>query len=275
MCLQNNRFYYIITSTIINIKYLSEGGFVNKQVMYYDGVAIVKDENGNERKIQNCDNLDDILVEENVIETIQNQINVLEYNSLLFSKYRLGDMLSIPMPTLITILVPSIMMHITSSLNRSIIDGMIYTKFGLVEKDKFLSVFIAAFLPYALSQSNKWYNEYVEDKKCEMGRKITIQELKSGLLNSKEILEEMRRKSIPSTTIQTSHIIDDKERLEILREHVSFYYEIGYNFKEYYRYYIKYGDLPEAIKEEYNSTAIDIAKRILESNKGFTKKYNR
>ena len=248
---------------------------MNKQVMYYDGVAIVKDENGNEREIQNCDNLDDILVEENVIEAIQNQINILEYNSLLFSKYRLGDMLSIPMPTLITILVPSIMTHITSNLNRSIIDGMIYTKFGLVEKDKFLAFFIAAFLPYALSQSNKWYNEYVEDKKCEMGRKITIQELKSRLLNSKEILEEMRSRSNPSTAIQTSHIIDDKERLEILHEHVSFYYEIGYNFKEYYRYYIKYGDLPETIKEEYNSTAVDMAKRILESNKGFIKKYKK
>ena len=53
---------------------------MNKKVIYYDGKVLVEDENGNEREVVSCDNIDDILVQENLIETIQNVINALFFN---------------------------------------------------------------------------------------------------------------------------------------------------------------------------------------------------
>ena len=85
--------------------------------MYYDGKVLVEDENGNEREVVSCDNIDDILVKENLIETIQNVINALEDSSSSFLKNRVRDILCIPMPVIETVLVPSIMMYMTNILD--------------------------------------------------------------------------------------------------------------------------------------------------------------
>lgn len=239
---------------------------MNKKVMYYDGKVLVEDENGNEREVVSCDNLDDILVQENLIETIQNVINALEYSSSSFLKNRVRDILCIPMPVIETVLVPSIMMYMTNIPNNSIVDGMIQTKFGLMDKEKFLAIFIAVFLPYGLGKTKKWYKEYKDEKRCESGRILTIRELKNNLLAHKNRLIEMEKASMPIEMDEKSYRVNDEEALEILHEYITLYYDIGYNLKTYCRYYKKYGDVPEYFKQEYNKEGIKLMREILEKN---------
>lgn len=240
---------------------------MNKECTIKNQIAIIKDEKGNEREISYCDNLDDILIQENIIETIQNVINDLENSSSSFLKYKLRDILTIPVPILETMFVPSIMMYIVRDLNKSAIEGMIYTRFGLMSREKFLIIFIAVFLPYGLHMTKKWYKEYDENARCEKGRIVTLQELKDNLEIQKNILKEMNKKSKPAKAkTETSYFIDDADKLEILREYISLYYDIGYKFKEYYRYYVVNGDLPESLKQEYNEEGKQIIKKLLKKN---------
>lgn len=237
---------------------------MNKKCIIKNGIAVIKDENGLEREVTCCDNLDDILVQENVIETIQNVLNALEDSSSSFLKHKLGDIVCIPLPVIETILVPSIMSYMTNVASNGVDDGMIYTRFGLMDKGKFLAIFIAFFLPYALSKSKKWYREYIDDKRQESGRILTIRELKNNLLAQKDRLKEMHERSAYIELSEKSYSVDDGEALEILREYISLYYDIGYNFKIYCKYYRENGDLPENFKQEYNEEGLKLIKGILE-----------
>ena len=239
---------------------------MNKECIIKDGIAIVKDEKGNEREVASCDNLDDILIQENLIETIQNVIKALEDSSSSFLKNRVRDMFCIPMPIIETVLVPSIMMYMTNVPNNSVVHGMIHTKFGLMDKEKFLAIFIGIFLPYGLWKAKKWYGEYIDDKRCESGRILTIRELKNNLSVQKDRLKEMNESSVPIELGQKSYSIDDEDALEILHEYISLYYDIGYNFKTYCRYYKMYGDVPENFKHEYNEQGIEIMRELLEKS---------
>lgn len=245
---------------------------MNKKVIYYDGKVVVEDENGKKREVVSCDNLDDILVQENLIETIQNTLNSLEDSSSSYAKYKLRNILCIPAPVIETILVPSIMMYMT---NDSIVDGMIYTRFGLMDREKFLAIFIGIFLPCALYMSKKYYEEYSSDKRSENGRILTIRELKNILLTEKNRLQQMKERSkTVEIEKERSYHINDEAVLETLQEYILLYYDIGYNFEEYYRYYTLNGDLSEDLKREYNQEGVKIIKKILEkSSANFTKKY--
>lgn len=59
---------------------------MNKEYTYLDGKAIISDENGKQSLIEYFDNLDYILVQENIIETMENRIAKLEKDSQLYKK---------------------------------------------------------------------------------------------------------------------------------------------------------------------------------------------
>ena len=51
---------------------------MNKECVYVDGKVIVEDENGNKRITEYSDNLEEILAQENLIETMENKIQELD-----------------------------------------------------------------------------------------------------------------------------------------------------------------------------------------------------
>lgn len=242
-----------------------DGGFMNRECTFENGVVIVKDECGNERKVDCSDNLEDILVQENIVETIKNVINALEHSSHSFSKYRLRDIFCIPGPVIETILVPSIAMYLTDPLNKSAIEGMIYTKFGLMKIEKFLAIFIAVFLPVGLHMSKKWYKEYNENVKCENGIQLLLEYLRDILVVQSGKLDTLLESSVP-TNIDgcKSYSINNDEVLENLHEDICLYYDIGYNAKEYYRYYLANGKLPEELEQEYDKEKIKLVEELFQ-----------
>lgn len=59
---------------------------MNVSYTYIDGKAIIFDENGNQVPVEYYDNLDDILIQENIVETIENRINELSNIQILPKK---------------------------------------------------------------------------------------------------------------------------------------------------------------------------------------------
>ena len=54
---------------------------MNKEYTYINGKVIISDENGNKTQSEYYDNLDEVLVKENIIETMEDKIEELKKSS--------------------------------------------------------------------------------------------------------------------------------------------------------------------------------------------------
>ena len=59
---------------------------MNKEYTYIDGKVIISDENDNKTQSDYYDNLDEVLAQENLIETMEEKIQVLEKKIQLYKK---------------------------------------------------------------------------------------------------------------------------------------------------------------------------------------------
>ena len=235
---------------------------MNKEVIIKDGNVYVKDHLGEERNVSFVDNLDDVLIQENVVEIIEKVIYALEDSRTTFKKNKLRDISYIPAPIISTFTIPTLMMY----LNTSSLEGMINTRFGLVDKQEFLTFFITAFTPYALRMSKTWYQEYKEDAKCEKGRLLALYHLKSNLVLQNERLKNLRNNSKEMTANEDKKYSLNEDAIDNLQDHINLYYELGYNIKEYYEYFRVNGHLPDEIKSEYKDDGVRIIEEYLRKN---------
>jgi len=235
---------------------------MNKEVIIKNGIAYVKDHNGDEIKRDLIDNLDEVLIQENVIEMIEKVMNELEYCSSNFNKNKLLDLLYLGTPFTSTILTPTIMMY----LNTGDLEGVIDTKFGVMDKTKFLALFIASFSPLAYRITKKWYQEYREEVKCEKGRCLALYYLKENLTIQNDRLNNLKNKSKVIAIDENKNYTLNEDAIEILESHINLYCELGYNIKEYYEYFRINGHLPDEVLSEYNDAGIKIIEDYLRNN---------
>ena len=125
---------------------------MNKEVILKEGILYVKDHMDNEKEIQSLDNLDEILIQENIVEVMEKVIYALQYSSDAFNKGKLLNLFITSFPMLSTISFPTLMLY----LNTGSLNGYVNTEFGIMEKNKFLVLFITLFLPFAYSMSKTW-----------------------------------------------------------------------------------------------------------------------
>ena len=241
---------------------------MNKEVIFENRVVRVKDHNGDTKEVNAVDNLDEILIQENVIEVIEKVIYALENSSNSFKKNKLRDLFFIPTPIIGTLSVPTIMTY----LNAGSLEGYFNTKFGIMEKDKFLALFIAAFIPVAYHMSKNWYNEYKEDAKCEKGRLLALYHLKTNLVIQNERLDNLKKDSKEIHINENKKYKLDETVIDILSDHINLYYNLGYNIKEYYEYFRINGCIPEEVKKDYNDTGVEIIETYLKNNGAKIKK---
>ena len=242
---------------------------MNKEVILKNGVATIKDHEGKLKEVTMLDNLDSILKQENIIEIMEKVINALEDSSDSFKKDSIKNIAFIQTPILSTISVPTLMMYI----NTGSLEGIIDTKFGSMEKYKFLLIFMAAFSPVALRMSKIWYKEYKEEIKTENGRLLLLYQLKHNLIIQNEKLRELRIQSKEICVTEDKRYNLDDENIDILQDHINLYYELGYNIKEYYKYFRINGCLPDELISEYNDTGVQIIEDYLKNNGCKIKKF--
>lgn len=235
---------------------------MNKEVILKNEKVFVKDHNGDEKEVTFIDNLDEVLIQENIVEIMEKVINALEDSSSTFKKNRLLDFLYIESPITSTFLIPTIMMY----LNTGSLEGTLNTKFGVMEKDKFLAFFIAIFTPFACRMSKKVYNEYKEEAKCENGRQLSLYHLKNNLIIQNERLNNLKSKSNEIIVREDKRYFLDEDVIDILQDHINLYYELGYNIKEYYEYFRINGCLPDEVKQDYNEAGVKIIEDYLRNN---------
>lgn len=244
---------------------------MNREYVYINGNVVVENEAGIKRTVEPSHNLDEILIQENIIETMKDEILELRGKSRNFKKNKKAKKESIFYPALISII-------------SSILAYVLLKQLGILNIEPFSKVFpntlfgpmtcgefyvtvlggLATFLGSTLSLYN--YLEYRIDLKKERARQATLEYLDGALEKAKQDLRQMEKTKVIEPKKQEFRIvsINDKKQIRELYGHIRLYYDCGLNGKKYYRYYQKNGELPKKVQHSYTELGQSLVQEYLE-----------
>ncbi len=241
---------------------------MNKEYIYVDNKVIIIDENGEKKVAEYYDGLDDILVQENLIETLEDKSIELERKSRLYKKNNMKHYIPffLPMTLLITTVGANLLFYGLTGSNS--FSTQINTRFGTFSSGQFLSMISSIlFLPVAALLEFDTYRQYKRSLKEEKGVNNELEFLKKQLLEEKQVLEDLKIKKQENNKIDEKEFkvvkVDDKQQLDTLNSNLYLYFDLGYNEEKYLKYY-QQGKLDEKLKDSYNDLGIEIIKETLE-----------
>ncbi len=236
---------------------------MNISYTYIDGKAIIFDENGNQIPTKYYDNLDEVLVQENVVETIENGIKYLgDIKTLPKKKF-------VPFKTIgviLTILVAPIIINLISGIN-------IYTMpsnptSGEMSLFKFIVINSAiTIVPLSLLIDIGDHLIYKSKVKKQNAKKCELEFLKKQLVEEKQKLESLKNEKNKEKEDFTFSIVkvNDVEQLKQLKHYIELYYSLGYDIKKLYKH-LENGTLEKFLNKSYNTDDVQLAKDFLEEN---------
>lgn len=239
---------------------------MNKEYIYKDGKALIIDENDNQKTVNYYDNLDEVLVQEDLIESMEEEIKKLEKETSQYKKEsKFSRKFWVWYPFLLFTFAPLIMIPLLSNFFG--VNGMINTSlFGTISRGTFLGL-IATPL-FAIPGSLLTLAIYSKEKGLEQeqkGKETQLEYLKRNLVEQKENLEELKSDKTSSKEVEGFYVskVDNIEALKKLRNFLSFYYDLGYNEEKYFRYYQK-GKLDSYLGKFVNDAGIQFANQYFE-----------
>ena len=241
---------------------------MNKEYTYIDGKIIIRDENGNQIQTEYYDNIDKILIRENIIETIENEIQGLEIKNKRYKDNTKKHFIPTVIPLTALASIVGIPLFSLIYGDASIFTTTVDTIFGPMNEVILNSITIAiCMLPAAIAGDFALYQLYKITKRKEKGTKSELDFLKKQLLKEKEQLKNLqteKTKENENTEFRTVEI-DDLEDLRVLDYYKYIYYDLGYYEEEYNRCYNE-GTLEQKLRDShfYNDAAIELAHTYLE-----------
>lgn len=250
---------------------------MNREYLYLDGKCIVYDENGaiksSDGKIDLKDynnNFDEILVQENLIESLENDLNetnkdIEKREKLVKSnkKMILFDLISFGM-------LPVFVQQLLKLLLGK-------EQLLLVLADDFLGSFIkilvlsvTALFGSAFTLST--YKAYKYNQRRVKGQKCKKNAMEKSLEEAKQKLEKLNQEKEPSKLAEniSSNKVNYLMELIKLRDYLNVYYGCGYNEKKYEKYYLA-GTLEKKLERKYTEEQIKQIKDYFESKFIFEK----
>lgn len=237
---------------------------MNKEYTYIDGKAIIRNENENQPPIEYYDNLDAVLVQENVIETMENRISFLEEESKKYKTDRKHYIpVLLPMCALLTAIFPSVFAYWLGDVD--VYTTTINTIFGPMNEALLYTISTLPVLPFIGGVEYIMYNEYKDGLKTGKGINCELEFLKKQIMEEREKLVELKKDKTISDDKKEFRVVEvnDLERLKQLKSLFSLYYNLGYHDEKLYDYYQK-GKLDSKLSECFNEEEIQAAKEYLE-----------
>lgn len=209
--------------------------------------VLVTSENGNQRIIENCDNIEEILVEENITESVTKKINELEEDKKKYEKINRKKY------------VP-IMIFICFFLTKIILPT-VFNSYQFIFYDNFLKFDLVNLLMFSLATCTDalLFIKHRQNIKKQKGINSELYYLNECLKKENKKMRNLIRKSkslkeckqVYNVTIRSADMIKN------LDNHSAFYYNIGYNSEKYYNYYIK-GNINDITKKRYTDEDSDL-----------------
>lgn len=239
---------------------------MNKEYTYIDGKVIISDENDNKTQSDYYDNLDEVLVQENLIETMEEKIQELEKESQSYKKSNKKHYIPVifPMVALMSTIGAPIMFNLLTGTNS--FTTYVDTIFGTISQALATSIPMSiCFLPLGAGFELSMYRDYKNSLKREKGINSELDYLKQQIEKEKEYLESLkqeRTRDKEKTDFRTVKV-DDLQQLKALRSYLDFYFDLGYNGEKYYQYFQE-GQLDTKLQKYYTDTGIQLAKEYIE-----------
>lgn len=243
---------------------------MNREYTYVDGKCIVYDENGaiktEDGKIdlkEYSNNFDEILVQENLIESLEKDLeetkqDIEKREKLVKSnkKMMIFDVISFG----------SIPVLIQQLLKFMFGKEQVLLMFADAFLGPFLKIFVLSVtILFGGAFTLATYNSYKYNKKRLNGQKCKQTAIESSLEQAKQKLEKLNQEK--ETTKLEENICSNKvnylNRLIQLRDYLDVYYGCGFNQKKYEKYYLD-GTLEKKLEKKYTKEQIKQIKEYFE-----------
>lgn len=233
---------------------------MNKQYTYIDGNVIIVDDKDNTKKDEYYDNLDKVLVQENVIETMENK-----YQELTKQGTRKPNN-KIYIPSTFLTCVPIATFGIPTVFLLPEFRTLFTEIFNKINCPIDPTIVIGLFSggvssAFSMAVEVKMYKGY----KKENGIDSQIEFLQRQIPIEKEDLENLksvRTRENENTKFRTIKV-DDSQQLKALNSCLDLFFDLGYNGNKYYQYY-QQGKLDRKLQKSYTDTGIQLAKEYFE-----------
>lgn len=232
---------------------------MNKEYIYKDGKALVIDENGNQKTIDYYDNLDEVLIQEDLLETMKNKINKLEKEISQYNKgTKFSNFWEIFEPFLMFTLLPAILVPIFCYF----LGGNSVVPISPIELGLCYSTFFS--IPGGLLSFGMYLKKRGIEKE-QKAKQTQLQYLRIEYDLKREYLEQLKLDKSNSKVTDEFYVskVDNIQALKSLRNFLSFCYDLGYNEDKYFKYYQK-GKLDSYLGEFINEFGIQFANKHFE-----------
>lgn len=231
---------------------------MNKEYMIIDDTVIVEDENREKRIMENSSNLEEILIQENIVETIENKLKEIEKLEKIDNDARKYNK---------RWYIPIIVIVLSVNISLLLMNSIFFNSILLTEKIgislycllNFLSFYFGGMLSLiqykSYKKSKKRLQGYVNEKE---NLELILKEIQENLMTLKNSLKQT---SIDKK-IETKKV-DDKEEISQLLSYGSLYYDCGYNEDKYTKYYQK-GILDKKLLGRYTEYGVELIEDYLE-----------
>ena len=237
---------------------------MNKEYIYIDGKAIVVDETGSKNPIEYYENISEVLVKENLIETMENKIKeLLKEKKLLENNKKplLFDLIPSIMLFILPYILPTILIKLLIGAN-PLIDSI----FGFIKLGTLTSIVTGPLMNILgilfLSDTFLRRKESVKEINAINSE---LEFLENNLENEKQIIEDLKKNKNKPNKVDGYEVVkvDSEKELSDLKELSNLYYNCGYNEKKYYEY-LKKGILAKKLEKKYTDKGIEKIEEYLE-----------
>ena len=236
---------------------------MNKEYIYLNGKCVIEDENGERRLEEYTDKTDEILVTENVIETLENDLRETRQEI----KKRKGLVKSDRNVTIFSaisfaLIPPVIQLFLIFLVGPGASAILAETSF-LLPFLKGFTLSVAAFFGGIFTFSS--YRSYRRNKKRVNGLLSKKKVIENTLEEEREHLLDLQLEK--QKTLHTEEYfekeVEDLEELRHLRSYLDLYFDCGYN-KEKYGRYLQSDKLSKKLGKYYSEHGIELIEGYLE-----------
>ena len=236
---------------------------MNKECIYINGNVLVEDENRKKKEVQYQDNIEEVLYQENVIESIKNKRKELIYKKAEINLKLKKKSNNFFRTILISSSIISAVIIPQTMLNTAALIG------AFQAKDVVTIALLIAAITFNVCDiaSEKKEKENLKNETSAITCELEF--LYKQLVKEKEKLEELNNNKTKENMPEGLKIseINDRNLLESIKHNLELHYNLGYNLEKYYEY-LEDGILEEKINEEYSQSDVEDAIEFLEE-KGF------
>lgn len=240
---------------------------MNKSYIYLDGKVIIEDENNNKTLTEYYDNLDEVLIQENLIETMEKRIKELEQEMETYKNCSGKRYIPVILPFTIllsTIGTPIVIKFLTGfePFNYPIDTAFGTTNLAMCMIPIVLSI---STIPFGALAEICQYITYKDSIKKEKAIISEMDFLNKEIEKGKEHLEKLKQEKVKNnenTEFRTVKV-NDLQYLEALKSYLKLYSDLGYNYEKYYHFYQE-GQLDQKLEKLYSVKNIKLAKEYFE-----------